>query len=73
MSDTRVSAVELALFDRQGGTVPLRASTPTRVLILTGEPLDEPVVGQGPFVMNTREQIREAILDFQSGRMGRLS
>ena len=44
-----------------------------RVLLLTGEPLREPVVGQGPFVMNTREQIQQAIQDYQSGRMGQLA
>lgn len=63
---------ELALFDRSGGTVPLRTLSRSRVLILSGRPLNEAVVGQGPFVMNTREQIREAIQDYQSGRMGRL-
>lgn len=40
------------------------------VLMLTGEPIDEPVVGQGPFVMNTQEEIHQAIRDYQSGRMG---
>jgi redox-sensitive bicupin YhaK (pirin superfamily) len=43
------------------------------VLVLTGEPLNEPVVGQGPFVMNTREQIQQAIQDYQAGRMGHLA
>ena len=42
-------------------------------MVLSGQPLNEPIVGQGPFVMNTREQIREAIHDYQAGRMGRLS
>jgi redox-sensitive bicupin YhaK (pirin superfamily) len=41
-------------------------------LLLCGEPIDEPIVGQGPFVMNTAEEIRAAIRDYQSGRMGRL-
>jgi redox-sensitive bicupin YhaK (pirin superfamily) len=72
VNDTPVKAVELALFDRSGTQVRLQAEAASRVLILTGEPIGEPVVGQGPFVMNTREQIRDAILDFQAGRMGRL-
>jgi hypothetical protein len=38
---------------------------------MSGEPIDEPIEGQGPFVMNTREEILQAIRDFQSGRMGR--
>lgn len=69
---TDVNAVELALFEREGDGVKLAASTDVRALLLTGEPLNEPVVGQGPFVMNTLEEIRQAMLDYQAGRMGRL-
>ena len=39
---------------------------------MSGEPIDEPVVGRGPFVMNTQVEIRQAILDYQNGRMGTL-
>jgi len=42
-------------------------------LLLWGEPLDEPLVGHGPFVMNRSEEIQQAILDYQSGGMGHLS
>lgn len=45
---------------------------PTQVLVLAGEPIREPVVWYGPFVMNTDEQIRQAIRDYQSGRMGQI-
>lgn len=72
-AEARASSGELVLFDRDGGTIPLRALAPSRILILTGQPLNEPVVGEGPFVMNTREQIRDAIRDYQSGRMRQLS
>lgn len=72
INDRPCAAVELVQFSADGDRVQLRATTPARLLILTGEPLKEPVVGQGPFVMNTREQIREAIDDYQAGRMGRL-
>ncbi|QDT16471.1 pirin family protein [Alienimonas californiensis] len=69
---TALRGVELARFEREGEAVTLTAETPARALFLTGEPLNEPVVGQGPFVMNTREEIRQAIQDFQTGRMGTL-
>jgi hypothetical protein len=38
--------------------------------VLGGEPLDEPIVQYGPFVMNTRDDIRQAIVDFEAGRFG---
>jgi quercetin 2,3-dioxygenase len=69
---TDVNAVELVLFERDGDGVKLAASTDARALLLTGEPLNEPVVGQGPFVMNSHDEIRQATLDYQAGRMGRL-
>ena len=73
IADAPMSSGELALFDRLGGNVSVQSSAQSRILILTGQPVIEPVVGHGPFVMNTREQIRESIDDYQSGRMGRLS
>lgn len=65
--------IELALFEREGDTIDMRALPESRVLILTGEPLGEPIAGQGPFVMNTRAEIIQAIEDYQSGKMGTLS
>lgn len=55
-----------------GTGVTLAAETDAKLLLLAGEPIDEPVVGHGPFVMNTRQQIAEAIHDFNSGRFGRM-
>ena len=69
---TDLKAVELALFERDGDDVKLHAPTDASAMLLTGEPLNEPVVGQGPFVMNTREEIQQAVLDYNAGRMGRL-
>ena len=61
------------VFDRDDdGAIQLHADADTRVLVLAGQPLDEPVVAYGPFVMNTREEIVQAFHDYQSGRMGRL-
>jgi redox-sensitive bicupin YhaK (pirin superfamily) len=63
----------LVLFERSGTEISFDAGESARVLVLCGEPIDEPIVGQGPFVMNTPGEIRQAIVDFQTGRMGRLS
>jgi redox-sensitive bicupin YhaK (pirin superfamily) len=72
VNDQPAKAVELLLFDPAGDSVSVHADSPARMLVLTGKPLNEPVVGQGPFVMNTREQIQQAIADYQGGRMGHL-
>jgi quercetin 2,3-dioxygenase len=63
---------EMMVFTRAGEGVTLEAITDATVLWLSGEPIDEPVVGYGPFVMNTEAEIHQAFADFQSGRMGRL-
>jgi len=61
------------VFDRDdGGAVQLHAADGARVLVLAGEPIKEPVVAYGPFVMNTREEIVQAFRDYESGKMGRL-
>lgn len=67
-----VKAVELAELDRASTDVQVASQTPSRLLILTGEPIREPVVGQGPFVMTTVDEIRQAVRDYQNGRMGHL-
>lgn len=61
-----------ALFERAGSQFALHASTDAVLLILSGEPIDEPIVGHGPFVMNAEAEIHQAFEDFQSGRFGRM-
>ncbi|WP_223541388.1 pirin family protein [Pseudomonas sp. BF-RE-26] len=63
---------QLALFDRKGDRMTLEASEDAVVLLLSGEPIDEPIVGHGPFVMNTEQEIHQAFADFQSGQFGRM-
>ena len=63
---------QLVHFDRSGGEVSIEANTDATLLWLAGEPIDEPVVGYGPFVMNSDEEIRQAIADFNGGRFGRM-
>jgi len=63
---------QFVLFDRKGGEVAIEAETDASVLVLSGEPIDEPVAMHGPFVMNTREEIRQAMADFQGGRFGKI-
>jgi quercetin 2,3-dioxygenase len=65
--------VELVVFDRAGDRIQVECRQDARILLLSGQPIGEPVVGQGPFVMNTREEIQQAVADYQSGRLGRLS
>ena len=56
-----------------GELVRLRASAPARLLLLGGAPLHEPVARYGPFVMNTAEEIHQAMADYQAGRMGQIA
>ncbi len=61
---------DLLVFSREGEGVTLTATADTTMLWLAGEPIDEPIVGHGPFVMNTAKEIHQAVADFQAGRMG---
>jgi len=59
---------EMVLLGREGGEISIRADGDAKLLVLTGEPIDEPTVGYGPFVMNSEAEIRQAAEDFNSGR-----
>jgi len=73
INDTPAEAVTLLALDRAGTQVRVQTEAAARLLILTGQPLNEPVAGRGPFVMNTAEQIQQALADYQHGRMGQLT
>jgi quercetin 2,3-dioxygenase len=69
-AEADVCDAEAALLSRSGEGALLRATAATNALVLTGAPIDEPIVGRGPFVMNTEREIRQAFRDFGSGRFG---
>ena len=62
----------LAILSRSGNSLNLELEEESKVMILNGEPLGEPVAAHGPFVMNTRQELMEAFRDFQEGKMGQL-
>ena len=64
---------QLVHLDRAGRGVEIEANTDATVLWLAGAPIDEPIVGYGPFVMNTQAEIHQAIDDFNAGRFGRMA
>ncbi|MDO4767374.1 MAG: pirin family protein [Pseudomonadota bacterium] len=64
---------QLVTFDRSGTEVRVEANNDAMLLFLSGEPLNEPIVGHGPFVMNTEQEILRAFTDFNSGRFGQMA
>jgi quercetin 2,3-dioxygenase len=63
---------KLAVLDRDGSGVEIAGNEESKLLLLSGEPIDEPVASYGPFVMNTRAELQQAMEDYKAGRMGRL-
>ena len=63
---------ELAVFEREEDAFEIEALKDATILVLNGKPLNEPIAGMGPFVMNTQAEIEQAMADYRSGRMGRL-
>ena len=68
-----VGEARFALLGTEDMRVSLEADTDALFLVLNGAPIDEPIAGYGPFVMNTREEIQQAMRDFSSGRFGRIA
>lgn len=69
---TPINEAQMAVLSQQEEAFHLDASSDANVLLLAGEPLNEPIVGYGPFVMNTKQEIAEAVRDFNSGRFGQI-
>ena len=73
VNDSQVAReAQMVMLDRAGREVSLEANSDATVLLLSGEPIDEPVVGYGPFVMNSQAEISQAMADFNSGKFGRM-
>jgi hypothetical protein len=69
----RLTGPQIVLLGRDGDRVRLEAQSDAGLVLLSGEPLDEPIASHGPFVMNTEAEIRQAYDDYRSGRMGHLA
>ena len=73
MNDTdTVPQDHFAMFNRDGETFTIKAVEDAIVLVLSGEPLKEPIAAHGPFVMNTRQELVEAFDEFNQGKFGYL-
>lgn len=70
--EEKVPTDHFVLFENEGETFTIEANEDSVVLILSGEPLNEPIFPHGPFVMNTREEIIQAFEDFNTGKFGYL-
>ena len=63
---------KIALLDATGELIRFEAKQDSQLLVLNGEAIKEPVASYGPFVMNTREELAQAVEDYRAGKMGRL-
>lgn len=67
---TAVPCKRMAILSNEGDGIKLRANENSRAILIAGKPLNEPIAQHGPFVMNTREELMQAMDDFRAGLMG---
>ena len=72
-ADELVPVDHFVLFENEGETIHIEATEHSKILILSGEPIREPIASHGPFVMNTRQEIMQAFHDFEAGKFGTLN
>jgi quercetin 2,3-dioxygenase len=70
--DKNVGTADLVMFSLAGSTIKINADEDADLLLMGGAPINEPIAAHGPFVMNTKAEINQAVMDYQSGRMGQL-
>lgn len=76
--NVKINAVDVAtdhfvLFENNGETIEVEAMENAVILVLSGQPINEPIAAYGPFVMNSEDEIKQAFRDFQTGKFGHLA
>lgn len=71
--DNTVNESQMALLSPDGASMIVEGNEDSTLLLLSGEPIHEPIVGYGPFVMNTQEEITQTFEDYKNGNFGKIS
>ena len=71
-SENSAKEKDFVLFKHDGDVITVQAESDAQLLVMSGEPIDEPVVQYGPFVMNSQQEIIQAVHDFNDGKFGHL-
>lgn len=72
VNDEKAGEHNFILFKNQGETITINATEKSVLLLLSGEPINEPIAQYGPFVMNTQQELQETFREYQDGKFGEL-